>query len=363
VKDTTDFKKYLPPPWISALIVVALFAWIIYSLREMAVLLVGGYTIAYIITPFLDWLEKRNINRSFGVFIVGAVALIVVFLLTITILPRVFLEAGNLAQNLPSYMNQAKEKIVLLSERLDSLALNRFGLSSSPSQLIRSWFDQLDLSTIISSDVISAFLWGIVDTLLKGYSITLTLLNLALLPFLVYYFALDLKKIHISFLSLFPRQFRLDVRRIFIDIDSTVSEFIRGQITVALILTVLYGIGLGIIGVDLWFALALISGIGSLVPYLGGIVGVFLSTIMGLVTFGTVYQIFLIWLVFGLVQFMEGTFITPKIVGNKVGLSPLVVILALFAGASLFGILGILFAIPVAASLRVLTKHMVRMTA
>jgi predicted PurR-regulated permease PerM len=203
--------------------------------------------------------------------------------------------------------------------------------------------------------MVSSFLWGLLSALLKGYSLTLTILNLLLLPFIVYYLALDLKRVHYSVLIWTPKQARRRIRTIARKIDVTISAFLKGQVTVALILSVLYVTGLGILGIEQWFVLGVISGIGSVVPYLGAIIGVTLSTLMTLATFGTVQSLLLVWGLYVVVQALEGTLITPRIVGDQVGLSPLLVILALFAGASLFGVLGVLFAIPVAASLRVLT--------
>jgi predicted PurR-regulated permease PerM len=123
---------------------------------------------------------------------------------------------------------------------------------------------------------------------------------------------------------------------------------------------VLYAIGLGLVGVDLWLLLAAIAGFGNMVPYLGTAVGLTLSCIMAVVTFGDVPHIAWVLVVFAVVQFLEGMIITPRIMGESVGLSPLVIILSLFAGGQLFGLLGIFLAIPAAATLRVLARYSYR---
>jgi predicted PurR-regulated permease PerM len=126
------------------------------------------------------------------------------------------------------------------------------------------------------------------------------------------------------------------------EINGYVSAFVRGQITIGVILTALYAVGLGaFVGVELWFLIAVIAGMGSLIPYFGLITGVLLGSIMALVTFGDLQHLIYTWLVFIVVQFVTDTFITPKVVGAGVGLSPLVVILALLAGGQLFGLLGL----------------------
>jgi predicted PurR-regulated permease PerM len=112
--------------------------------------------------------------------------------------------------------------------------------------------------------------------------------------------------------------------------------------------------------VELWFLLALIAGFGNLIPYLGFLTGIVLSSIMALVTFGDTEHLVQVLILFGIVQALEGTLITPRIVGNKVGLSPLAVILAIFAGGKLFGLLGVFLAVPVAAALRVIWRYLHR---
>jgi predicted PurR-regulated permease PerM len=358
-KPVIGMSDYLPPRWISAFVIVALTGWILYSLREMVVLLVCGYAIAYSINPLLIRLESHGVRRSLGVFVLGFIALLGILFLTLTILPSLLFQASSLLQKLPEYSKIAQHKLVIIVDQLDTFVDSYMGATTDPgalkSHFVKDWVVNFDFSSILSGDMISSFSWGLLGALLKGYSLTLTIMNLLLLPFIVYYLALDLKRVHYSVLMWFPKQARFRIRTTAQKINLTISAFLKGQVTVALILSVLYVFGLGVLGIEQWFALGVISGLGSIVPYLGAIVGVTLSTVMALATFGTVKSLFLVWGLYLAIQALEGTLITPRIVGDQVGLSPLLVILALFAGASLFGVLGVLFAIPVAASLRVLT--------
>ncbi len=140
------------------------------------------------------------------------------------------------------------------------------------------------------------------------------------------------------------------------EVDGYISAFVRGQAIVCSLLFVLYAVGLWLVGVDLWLLLAALSGFGNIIPYAGFMVGIVLSSLMALVTFGDLAHLIWVWVVYGVVQVLEGTFITPKVVGDSVGLSPLTVILALFAGGQLCGLLGVFLAIPAAAVLRVLGR-------
>jgi predicted PurR-regulated permease PerM len=193
-------------------------------------------------------------------------------------------------------------------------------------------------------------------TLLQGYNKALALVNIALLPFIVYYLAMDLPKIHASVVGLVPLTRRSKFVSVFREIDTYVSAFVRGQAIVCTILFVLYALGLGLVGVDLWLLLAAISGFGNIIPYVGFLSGIILSSLMALVTFGDLTHLLWVWGVYAVVQALEGTFITPRIMGESVGLSPLIIILALFAGGQLFGLLGIFLAVPAAATLRVLAR-------
>jgi predicted PurR-regulated permease PerM len=147
------------------------------------------------------------------------------------------------------------------------------------------------------------------------------------------------------------------VELIFREIDGYVSSFVRGQFLVCTVLFALYALGLWIVGVDLWLLLAVITGFGNLVPYVGFLSGIVISSLMALVTFGDMLHVVYVWLVFAIVQALEGTIVTPRILGGSVGLSPLVIILALFAGGQLAGLLGIFLAVPAAAAFRVLVRH------
>ncbi|MDC0357281.1 AI-2E family transporter [Oligoflexia bacterium] len=346
----TTRESLLPPLWIIVLVALGLFLWLLIALKEIVVLLVVGYSITYVMEPALLICERKKIPRGLGVVIITVSVLLVIVLLAITAIPTILKEYRELAQNLPNYVALARGKFFLVLE---------FVKEYLPQEILSDdgAVSVVDLLPSVGSDTINKILSGVFATLLKGYSITLTLINLALLPFIVFYLAVDFPRIHERALSLFPILQRDRVAKIAKEIDSYVSAFARGQMIVGFILFLLYAAGLGAIRVELWFLLAVISGFGNMIPYLGFLVGIVLTTIMALVTFGDIGHLLLVWGLFAVVQFLEGTFITPKVLGDKVGLSPLVVILAIVAGGSLFGLLGVFLAIPGAAALRVLASH------
>jgi predicted PurR-regulated permease PerM len=218
----------------------------------------------------------------------------------------------------------------------------------------------LAIASSISGDTLKNIGRGVLSTLLSGYSGALAIFNLLLLPFIIFYISVDLPQIHGFFHALFPITKRSKVARVCTEIDGYVSSFVRGQAIVCTVLFILYALGLGFVGVDLWLLLAAITGFGNMVPYLGTAIGLFFSCIMAVVTFGDLSHAVWVLAVFAVVQFLEGMVITPRIMGESIGLSPLVIILSLFAGGQLFGLLGIFLAIPAAATLRVLARHSYR---
>lgn len=336
--------------WVLSLIGTCLLLWLTYALKEIVVLLVVGYCLSYAIEPIISYFEKRlGISRSRGILLVAVLALIILCVLLITAIPPLLREGQSLIENLPEYTETVREKVEpLLGEIITDTESPLYDLVQSPLNVIRD----------LGKDVLPKVISGISSVLLSGYSVTLTLLNLTLLPFIVFYLSVDFPSIKEGFLRIFRTKTRKNVASILEEIDRYTSSFVRGQIIVCTVLFVLYALGLGLLGVELWLVLAFIAGYGNLIPYLGFLLGIVLTSIMAVVTFGDFTHLFFVWGIFAVVQFLEGTFITPKIIGSSVGLSPLVVILAIVAGGSLFGLLGIFLAVPGAAVLKVLIKHL-----
>jgi predicted PurR-regulated permease PerM len=345
--------RFLPPLWILTLLAAALFLWLTYQLKELVVLLVAGYAIAYLIDPILDFMERRKISRTIGLFVFLGIILIAALLAITTVFPILLDEFRKLSNNFPTYIALAKERIFLL---IESLKMHM------PKEM-QAKFDTLTPESILPSitgDTLNNLTGGVLSALLKGYSVTLTIINLLLLPFIVFYLSVDFDKNHKIIMTLIPKQYRQTGAEIAEEIDTYVSAFVHGQFIVGTILFTLYTLGLGLIGVELWFLLAVISGFGNFVPYLGFCVGIVLSSIMALVTFQDMNHLYWVWGLYAVIQTLSDTFIAPKVIGQKVGLSPLGIILAIFAASKIFGILGLMLAVPIAAVVKVLFRRLHR---
>lgn len=322
---------------------------VIASLKELCLLLLVGFCIAYLFDPVLDRFEKISISRTIGFFIVSIFLIIIISILFISAIPTIFREIVQLKNNFPAILNQ----VYIIGDEWSGFLHSNFGLPKGFTEQI----DYLLLSLKEHTPkVFSHVVPKVASVLFKGYSLTLSLFNLFLLPFIVYYLAVDFNKLKQKFLYFFPKSKSKLVSGLIDQVDKNVGSYVKGQLLVCTVLFILYAIALKIIGIELWFTIAFIAGYGNLIPYIGFVTGIFLASIMTLVTYGEFVYLLYTWLAFLVVQVLEGTFITPKIVGDSVGMSPLIVMLALVAGGTLFGLLGMCLAIPLAAAIKVLGK-------
>ena len=192
--------------------------------------------------------------------------------------------------------------------------------------------------------------------LVGGVSVFLAVLNWLLLPVFSFYLLRDWDDLIDGADKLIPLGQRTMVRDLAKRIDQRLSAFVRGQILVAGAQGVIYAVGLLISGIDLAIAVGLGAGVLALVPYLGTIVGISIASALALLKFGLSWHILAVWGTFAFAQVVEGVYLTPKVLGDKVGLHPLVVMLAVIVGGSIFGVGGMLLAIPATAAALVLVE-------
>jgi len=191
----------------------------------------------------------------------------------------------------------------------------------------------------------------------SGFALIALVANIVLVPVLTFYFLRDWDVLVERVAALVPRDHTRTVGRLARESDDVLGAFLRGQFSVMLVLGVLYAIGLWAVGLDLGLLIGFIAGIVSFVPYLGPATGVVLGVIAALVQFGDFTHVALVLGVFGLGQVIESYWLTPKLVGDRIGLHPVAVIFAIMAGGQLFGFLGVLLALPVAAVANVLLRY------
>ncbi|MCP4919130.1 MAG: AI-2E family transporter [Proteobacteria bacterium] len=348
--------------WGTGLVLVVL--GLVYLLRSIFAMLFASIVFAYLLDPLVDRLEARGWRRELGIGVVFTGILGLLVFSVLIIVPSVAKEFVELSENVGPYLDELSTRLVewqaIAEQRLGRpIPLTAEGLLAEMEHALAE--GDADTEGGVANIVKDAApdVGGRLATLLKtalsgGMTFVVGVLNLALLPIFTFYLLRDWDKIIAGIDDMIPPRNRRTVRRLAADIDERLASFVRGQSTVAAALGVLYSTGLLIVGIDLPIVVGMTAGVLGLIPYLGNVVGIVIASILAVLKFGLDWHLPGVWAVFMISQGIEGFILTPNIVGDKVGLHPFVVMLALLVGGNLFGIWGMLFAIPVTAAAQVL---------
>jgi predicted PurR-regulated permease PerM len=190
-----------------------------------------------------------------------------------------------------------------------------------------------------------------------GAALLGVLMNILLIPLAMFYLLRDWPALLDRIDRLIPRRWHAQTLAIIHEVDEILAQFMRGQITVMLLMSVFYSLGLWLVGVEFSLPIGIVSGLLVFIPYVGVIVGVGLATLVSFTQFGQWSAVFWVWFIFGIGQLLEGMVVTPKFVGERIGLHPLAVVFALLACGQLFGFFGVLLALPMAAIVLVGLRH------
>ena len=329
--------------WLAVFVIVAV---LIYLLAPILMPFVTAAVLAYIADPLVDRLEEK-ISRSLSVSVVFFTLSLIAVLLLFIILPLIEKQIVVLAEKLPLYISRAENYILpLLKEQL-GLDFARFDLNMLKQSLSSYWKTAGGVAANILQSISHSGL------LLVGW-----LANILLMLVVTFYLLRDwdglIEKIH----ALIPRKNEKTIVLIAKESDEVLGAFFRGQMLVMLVLSMVYTIGLMFVGLDTALVIGTLSGLVSFVPYLGFIVGIVVASVAALMQFQEIMPLFYIFIVFLTGQLLEGMLLTPWLVGDKIGLHPVAVIFAVLAGGQLFGFVGILLALPVAAVIAVVLRHM-----
>jgi len=330
--------------YILALILLA--GYLVYLLSPILTPFAVGALLAYLFDPLADKLEKLKLNRTLSVTLVFIVISLIVFGVALVLIPALEKQISSFVRNLPLYFEWLRENV---SPWLQST----FGIQTDI-------FDFNELTALLKSHWESA--GGIAQTVLSsvtksGLVLVNLLMNFLLIPVVTFYLLRDWDVITQRVSELIPRPYYKTVSVITHDANSVLSSFLRGQLSVMLALGAIYTIGLWIVGVELSLLIGMGAGMISFVPYLGTIVGLVGGVIAAMVQFGDVNHIFYVLIVFSFGQLMEGFILTPWLVGDRIGLHPVAVIFSVLAGGQLFGFVGVLLGLPLAAVVMVLLRH------
>jgi len=342
---TTESRSWL------TLAVLAALGWLIYLLAPVITPFAVAGALAYLGDPLVDRLERRGIGdwrvgRTLAVVLVFLLMLLVFVVALLVVVPMLIDQLRLLLQNLPAYAGWLTDTAWPWMARRLGLEAELFDVEQLAAWAKAYWRE------------ISGAALQIAETLGRGgQAIVHWLTSLVLIPVVAFYLMRDWDRLLAGVRELLPRRMVGDVSRLASEIDEVLGAFMRGQLVVMLALGVIYSIGLWLIGIDLAFLIGMGAGLLSIVPYLGSIVGLLVAAIAALFQYHDTLHLLLVLVVFGAGQMAEGMFLTPKLVGDRIGLHPVAVIFAVLAGGQLFGFLGILLALPVTAALNVLVRH------
>lgn len=309
-----------------------------------------AFALAYILNPAVAFLEQKGVRRLYGILIVFASALVVCTGFSAFMVVSISGEFSKMQLNLPAYARHLYE--------ITPPAVKEYLNIETPDKLALRMNELLQQVRSAAPGLLKPLLAFLQKALTSTVSVILAILGYLIIPVYLFYLLFDLPRLKLFVESFIPERLRGGYIEKLAEIDTVLSGFVRGQLSVCAILAVLYSVGLYFIGIDLAIAIGTLAGVTFIIPYVGTIIGICLSVVMALLKFNDILHPLLCLGWFGLVQALEGMVITPKVVGDTVGLHPLVAIVALLIGGQLFGILGMLLAVPVTAVLQVFLRSM-----
>ncbi|NNE20320.1 MAG: AI-2E family transporter [Myxococcales bacterium] len=342
------------PRWILWLGASLAVGWLLFTLRGVLAPVFFAFLIAYMLDPLVDRIEQsrllrdRSIGRAvgiavllLGVFAITAVSLLVIF-------PMVYEEIASFVRRLPGLVarSRAEWEPILLE----------LGLEVPNS--VGDAFEELhlDLQSVVTKGYTPAT--AVAKWLLGGTASAVAAIVASLMiPVFAFYLLYDFDALVARAADLIPPRHRLEANGFFREVDEVLGQFFRGQFTVMAILAVLYSVGYGSIGVPLALPIGILAGVLSFIPYLGSTLALGTALLMTALDWQGWTQVLWVLGVHAIIQGLEGFVITPKIMGDTVGISAIAVLFALLVGAELLGFTGVLLAVPAAAVIKILIER------
>ncbi|WP_025717001.1 AI-2E family transporter [Paenibacillus sp. 1-18] len=322
-----------------------IFTPVIVLLKTIILPVILSGVLYYLFNPLIDVLERNKVKRIYSIIVLYLLIIGIIAVVITSVVPVIRDQIQGLVQNVPAYSEQVQQQFEKL---IGSDFVNQFQntIQINPSELASK-----------ASEKLSAFInnaWAGVGSFLGV--ITETVLAIATVPFILFYLLKDGHKLPHSVLKMFPPMFRKETDRIMTEMNHQVSSYIRGQIIVSFCIGFLLYIGYLIIGLDYSLTLAVIASFTSVVPYLGPVIAITPALIVALVTSPVMLlKMVIVWTI---VQLIEGKFISPQIMGKSLRVHPITIIFVILTAGNLFGVVGIILAVPGYAVLKVIVTHL-----
>lgn len=330
--------------WLFWLLAAAAFFAFLYLTRAILLPFVAGMMLAYCLDPAADRLESWRVPRGVAAAAIICGFLLIFCLALVLLVPLIAQQSVDLLVSLPDYARHLREDHMSDFKRLMAAV--------GPEHLA-----SIEQSLGAISERLIGFLGEVLQRILQSGITLLNVLSLMFItPVVAFYLLRDWDRMVARLDGYLPRLHAPVIREQMRKIDDTLAGFIRGQINVCLLLGVFYAIGLSVAGLKYGAAVGLLTGLLTIIPYAGLLSGMVLGLLIALFQFDNWYAVGGVMAVFVIGQMIEGNFVTPRLVGEKVGLHPVWLIFGMLAGGALFGFVGILIGVPVTAVIGVLVR-------
>jgi predicted PurR-regulated permease PerM len=329
--------------WLVTFVVVAAVLWL---LHDILLPFVAGIALAYALAPLADRMERLGVNRTIAALLIVGLFVLILIALMLLLVPLLVQQGAALISNIPGYFKRVKE--LILDQNFPWL----------------TWFGGDDTTKTVSDLVsqVATWLLSFSYSLWTGGKALVSFASvLIVMPVVTFYLIRDWHRMTGIVESWVPLRQRDTVRRLAGEIDAAIGGFLRGQFGVCAVLGCFYAIGLMLAGLDFALLIGLVAGVITFVPYIGSMTGLMIAASVAIAQFWPDWhRIAIVVAVFLIGQFIEGNIVTPKFVGERVGLHPVWLIFAMFAFGYLFGFVGLLIAVPLAAAIAVLLRFGMR---
>ena len=328
------------------LTIIGVIGVLIYLLSPILTPFLLAAVIAYICNPLVTWLEDRKISRTLSTIFVMLMAMGVFIAMVLILFPLFEKEVSRLIERIPSFLDLVKNQFIPWLEDNFNVEL-QIDIASLKQMLTEHWK---------SAGGVAA---QMLPSLKSGGLILITfLMNMVLVPVVLFYLLRDWNNLIRQMGELIPPVWQKQVFTLAKETDDVLAEFMRGETAVITIMSIYYVTGLWLVKLEFALPIGLMSGILVFIPYLGTITGLALATFAAITQFQDWSNVIAVWVVVGSGQLLESMLITPRLVGERIGLHPVAVIFSLLAFGQLFGFIGILLALPISAVLLVLLRHL-----
>jgi len=326
---------------------VAFLCWLVYLLQAILTPFLAGAAVAYLGDPLADKLEAKGLGRTTAVVVVFTGFTLIFVAALFIFVPLLFQQLQVMWQKLPLLLSWVQDQALPKLMHWVGMDAQVFDLSQVKDTLINSWGKV--------GGVAGSFAKRATDS---GLALAGFVANVTLIPVVSFYLLKDWDVITEKVQRSLPRRVESRVVSLAQECNEVIASFVRGQLMVMIALGLLYGIGLAIVGVEFALLIGMVAGLASIVPYMGFAVGIAIALVVSFIQFQDWLHPVMVVGVFAIGQTLEGTVLTPMLVGDKIGLHPVAVIFAVLAGAQLFGFVGMLLALPVAAVILVVLRKL-----